>query len=52
MHGHPLIKIGPTAQALKLSIPAVTAALESLANLKIAKEATGKRRARLFAYRS
>jgi Fic family protein len=50
MQGHPLIKIGPTAQALKLSIPTVTAALESLAKLKIAKEVTGKRRDRLFTY--
>jgi cell filamentation protein, protein adenylyltransferase len=50
MQAHPLIKIGPTAQALKLSVPTVTGALESLAKLKIAKEATGKRRDRLFAY--
>ena len=50
MQGHPLIKIGPTAKALKLSVPTVTSALESLATLKIAKEATGKRRDRLFAY--
>src|SRR5271154_6626145 len=50
MQGHPLIKIGPTALALKLSIPTVTGALESLAKLKIAKEVTGKRRDRLFAY--
>jgi Fic family protein len=50
MQGHPLIKIGPTAKALKLSVPTVTGALESLATLKIAKEATGKRRDRLFAY--
>src|ERR1700674_5373054 len=50
MQGHTLIKIGPTAKALKLSVPTVTGALESLATLKIAKEATGKRRDRLFAY--
>src|SRR6266446_1806640 len=50
MQGHPLIKIGPTAKALKLSVPTVTGALESLAKLKIAKEMTGKRRDRLFAY--
>jgi Fic family protein len=50
MQGHPLIKIGPTAQALKLSVPTVTGALESLAKLKVAKEVTGKRRDRLFAY--
>jgi len=50
MQGHPLIKIGPTALALKLSVPTITGALESLAKLKIAKEVTGKRRDRLFAY--
>src|ERR1700676_1301012 len=50
MQGHPLIKIGPTAKALKLSVPTVTGALESLATLKIAKEATGKRRDLFFAY--
>ena len=50
MQGRPLIKIGPTAKALKLSVPTVTGALESLATLKIAKEVTGKRMDRLFAY--
>ena len=50
MQGHPLIKIGHTAQALKLTVPTITGALESLAKLKIAKEVTGKRRDRLFAY--
>jgi Fic family protein len=50
MQGHPLIKIGPTALAVKLSVPTITGALESLAKLKIAKEVTGKRRDRLFAY--
>jgi hypothetical protein len=48
MQGH-LIKIVPTAQALKLFVPAVTGALESLAKLKMAKQATGERRDRLFA---
>src|SRR6266404_1780123 len=50
MRAKPLIKIGPTAQALKLSAPTVTGALESLAKLKITKEVTGKRRDRLFSY--
>jgi hypothetical protein len=50
MQGHPLIKIGPTARALKLTVPTITGALESLAKLKITKEVTGKRRDRLFAY--
>ena len=45
-----LTKIGPMAKALKLSVPTVTAALENLTKLKVAKEVTGKRRDRLFAY--
>ena len=47
---HPLTKIGPAAKDLKLSIPTVTSALETLTKLKVAKEATGKRRDRLSAY--
>jgi outer membrane protein TolC len=47
---HPLTKIGSAAKDLKLSIPTVTSALETLTKLKIAKESTGKRRDRLFAY--
>jgi len=50
LQAHPLIKIGPAAIDLKLSIPTVTSALETLIKLKIAKESTGKRRDRLFAY--
>jgi Fic family protein len=50
MQGRPLVRIRPTAEALQLSIPTVTGALENLAKLKIAKEVTGKRRGRLFAY--
>jgi Fic family protein len=50
MQGHPLIKIGPVAKLLKLSVPTVTSALEHLTKLKVAKEVTGKRRDRLFAY--
>jgi Fic family protein len=50
LQAHPLTKIGPAAKDLKLSIPTVTSALETLANLKIVKESTGKRRDRLFAY--
>jgi Fic family protein len=47
---HPLTKIGPAAKSLKLSIPTITSALETLIKLKIVKESTGKRRDRLFAY--
>jgi Fic family protein len=50
LQSHPLTKIGPAAKDLKLSIPTITSALETLAKLKIAKESTGKRRDRLFAY--
>jgi Fic family protein len=50
LQAHPLTKIGPAAKHLKLSIPTVTSALETLTTLKIAKESTGKRRDRLFAY--
>lgn len=50
LQAHPLTKIGPAAKDLKLSIPTVTSALETLTKLKIAKESTGKRRDRLFAY--
>jgi len=50
LQAHPLTKIGPAAKDLKLSIPTVTSALETLTELKIAKESTGKRRDRLFAY--
>src|SRR5437660_10698697 len=50
LQAHPLTKIGPAAKELKLSIPTVTSALETLTKLKIAKELTGKRRDRLFAY--
>jgi Fic family protein len=47
---HPLTKISPASKYLNLSIPTVTSALETLTKLKIAKESTGKRRDRLFAY--
>jgi Fic family protein len=50
LQAHPLTKIGPAAKDLKLSIPTVTSALGTLTKLKIAKESTGKRRDRLFAY--
>jgi len=50
LQAHPLTKIGPAAKDLRLSIPTVTSALETLTKLKVAKESTGKRRDRLFAY--
>src|SRR3989441_10644042 len=50
MQKKPLAGIGALADALKLSIPTVTVALDHLVRLGIAKEVTGKRRARLFGY--
>jgi Fic family protein len=50
LQAHPLTKIGPAAKDLKLSIPTVTSALETLTKLRIAKESTGRRRDRLFIY--
>jgi len=50
MQKKPLASIGAVSDELKLSIPTVTVALDHLAPLGIAKEVTGKRRARVFAY--
>src|SRR3989441_1569370 len=50
MQKKPLAGIGALADALKLSIPPVTVALNHLVRLGIAKEVTEKRRARLFGY--
>jgi len=50
LQAHPLTKIGLAARDLKLSIPTVTSALETLTTPKIAKESTGRRRDRLFTY--
>jgi len=44
----PLVGIAVVAEELKLSIPTVTVALDHLVRLGIAKEVTGKRRARVF----
>jgi Fic family protein len=46
----PLVSIGAVSEELKLSIPTVTVALDHLVRLGIAKEVTGKRRARVFGY--
>jgi Fic family protein len=50
MQKKPLVDIGAVADELKLSIPTVTLALDHLVRLGIAKEVTGKRRARVFGY--
>jgi Fic family protein len=50
MQKKPLVAIGVVAEELKLSIPTVTVALDHLVRLGIAKEVTGKRRARVFGY--
>ncbi len=50
MQKKPLVAIGTVAEELRLSIPTVTVALDHLVRLGIAKEVTGKRRARVFGY--
>ena len=50
MQRKPLAAIGALADALKLSIPTVTIALDHLVRLGIAREVTGRRRARIFGY--
>ena len=50
MQKKPLAGIGAVADELKLSIPTVTVALDHLVRVGIAKEVTGKRRARVFGY--
>jgi Fic family protein len=50
MQKKPLVGIAVVAEELKLSIPTVTVALDHLVRLGIAKEVTGKRRARVFGY--
>ena len=50
MQRKPLVAIGALADALKLSIPTVTVALNHLVRLGIAREVTGRRRARIFGY--
>jgi Fic family protein len=50
MQKKPLVGIGSVAADLKISIPTATVALGHLVRLGIAKEVTGKRRARVFGY--
>jgi len=50
MQKKPLVSIGAVADGLQLSIPTVTVALDHLVRLGIAREVTGKRRARVFGY--
>jgi Fic family protein len=50
MQKKPLAAIGSVAADLKISIPTATVALDHLVRLGIAKEVTGKRRARVFGY--
>ena len=50
MQKKPLAGIGAVADELKISIPTVTVASNHLAQRGIAKEVTGKRRARVFGY--
>ena len=50
MQKRPIANIGAMSKALALSVPTVTAALEHLSRLGIAKEMTGGRRNRVFSY--
>jgi len=50
LQGRPVITIGRAVQETKLTVPTVTAALSSLQRLGIAREITGKRRNRVYAY--
>jgi Fic family protein len=43
LQAHPLIKIGPAAKGLKLSIPTVTSALETLTKSRVSAVSTGQR---------
>lgn len=50
MQRKPIISIGATAKALKLSVPTVTAAFHRLVKIGVVEEITGKKRDRVFAY--
>jgi len=50
MQKRPIANIGAMSKTLGLSVPTVTAALEHLSELSIAKEVTGGRRNRVFSY--
>jgi len=50
MQRKPLVAIAALADALRLSIPTVTVALDHLVRLSIVREVTGRRRARIFGY--
>lgn len=50
MQKRPIANIGAMSKTLRLSVPTVTAALEHLGRLGIAREVTGGRRNRVFSY--
>jgi len=50
MQKRPIANIGAISKSLRLSVPTVTAALQHLSKLGIAKEMTGGRRNRVFSY--
>jgi Fic family protein len=50
MQTNPFVRIRTATQALKLTVPTVTSALNHLVLLGIVKEVSGKQRDRLFAY--
>ena len=51
MQKRPVANIGAISKTLSLSVPTVTAALQHLSDLGIAKEMTGGRRNRVFSYK-
>jgi Fic family protein len=50
MQKRPVANIGAISKALRLSVPTVTAALQHLSDIGVAKEMTGGRRNRVFSY--
>jgi len=50
MQKRPIANIGAMSKTLALSVPTVTAALEHLSHLGVAKEMTGSKRNRIFSY--
>lgn len=50
MQRKPIINIGATSRALKLSVPTVTGAVNHLAHIGMIEEITGRQRGRLFSY--
>jgi Fic family protein len=50
LQAQPILSIASAGEELKLSVPTVTASLQHLANLGIARETTGRNYGRIYAY--